>query len=78
MTIAVFFKGNIVDAIVFAQASTLLGFPVFAVVLMLVLNNKDIMGEYRNKWWENALAVFGICLLLWMLVNTYFSVIAKV
>lgn len=78
MTIAVFFRGNVVNAIVFAQASTLFGFPAFALVLMLVLNSKAIMGEYRNRWWENILAIFGICLLFVMMLNTYFSVITKI
>jgi len=78
MTIAVFFRGNIINAIVFAQASTLFGFPAFALTLMLVLNNKSIMGEYCNSWWENILAFFGICLLFWMMLNTFFSVCARI
>lgn len=78
MTITVFFRGNIVNAIVFAQASTLFGFPAFALVLMLVLNNKEIMGEFKNRWWENIIAFFGICLLFWMMVSTYFSIIANI
>ena len=78
MTIAVFFRGNVVNAIVFAQASTLFGFPAIALVLMLVLNSKKIMEKYRNRWWENVLAVFGICLLFWMMINTYFSIMSKV
>ena len=78
MTIAVFFRGNVVNAIVFAQASTLFGFPVFALVLMLILNNKAIMGEYCNRWWENILAFFGICLLFVMMLNTYFSITTKI
>jgi len=76
MTIAVFFRGNIVNALVFAQASTIFGFPAFALILMLVLNNKEIMGEYTNKWWENILAAFGIVLLLVMMVSTYITKIA--
>ena len=78
LIIAVFFKGNAVNAIVFAQASTLFGFPAFALILMLVMNNKEIMGEYRNKWWENIVAFFGICLLFWMMLNTFFSIIKKI
>jgi len=78
MVISVFFRGNIVNAIVFAQASTLFGFPAFALVLMLILNSKEIMGEYRNRLWENILAIFGICLLFWMMLNTYLSIVTKV
>ncbi|MFC1573619.1 Nramp family divalent metal transporter [Candidatus Latescibacterota bacterium] len=78
MTAAVFFRGNFVDAIVFAQALTLLAFPVFAVVLILLSNNKEIMGVYRNTWYENILAGMGVCLLTWMMVNTYLVVIEKI
>ncbi|HDY88553.1 MAG TPA: divalent metal cation transporter [bacterium] len=76
MTIAVFFRGNIVNALVFAQASTIFGFPAFALILMLVLNNKQIMGDYVNKWWENVLASFGIALLFFMMISTYITKIA--
>ena len=78
MSCAVFIRGNIVDAIVFSQALTLLVFPAFAVVLILILNNKEIMGMYCNRWWENVLAAFGISLLSWMMVNTFLTVIDKI
>ncbi|MBN1293986.1 MAG: divalent metal cation transporter, partial [Candidatus Latescibacteria bacterium] len=77
MTGAVFFRGNIVEAIVFAQALTLLAFPAFAYVLIRIANSKDIMQSLRNSWWENVLAGIGVCLLFWMMVNTLFVVLGK-
>jgi Mn2+/Fe2+ NRAMP family transporter len=64
MLVAVFFKGNVVYALVLAQGATLLGAPAIAIGLLLLLNNKKVMGEYRNSWWHNALASIGLMLLV--------------
>lgn len=77
MTGAVFIRGNIVEAIVFAQALTLLAFPAFAIVLVMISNDKELMGSYRNRWWENILAGIGICLLSCMMVGTFLLVLKK-
>ena len=68
----------VLDAIVFAQALTLLAFPAFAYVLMRILNDGDIMQSYRNAWWENVLAGIGVFLLSWMMVNTFLMVLGKI
>lgn len=71
MLIAVFFRGDVIYALILAQASTILGVPFIAGGMYLVLNNKEIMGKYRNTKKQNALALFGLVLIV---VIVYFLV----
>jgi len=66
MSIAVFFKGNIVYALVLAQASSLFAVSTIAIGLLLTLNNKQVMGEYKNSLLVNFIAVFGLILIIIM------------
>jgi Mn2+/Fe2+ NRAMP family transporter len=43
-------------AILFAQAANGLLLPVCAVFLLVVMN-REILGEYRNRSWSNALGI---------------------
>lgn len=70
MLIAVFFQGNIVHAIVLAQAFTLVGVPACVITLFLIANNKAIMGEFRNNVWQNLWAILGMLLLLGLSYRT--------
>jgi len=63
MLIAVFFKGNLVYALIMAQASSIIGVPLIAIAILLVLNNKGIMGKYINSKLENIIGVFGLLLI---------------
>jgi len=70
MIIATVFKGNIIYALIMAQASSMLGVPLIAIGLLLVLNNKEIMTEYKNTMWQNVLAFTGfvlICVLVYFM-----------
>lgn len=48
------------EIILFAQAANAFLLPVTAVLLMIVCNSKDIMGNYRNKLWQNILDIIVI------------------
>jgi NRAMP (natural resistance-associated macrophage protein)-like metal ion transporter len=63
MFIAVFFKGNIIYALIMAQASSMLGVPMIAVGMFLVANNKKIMKGHTNSGFQNILAVAGFILI---------------
>ncbi len=78
MLIAVFYGGNPVEALVLAQAATLLAVPAVAIGLFLVLNNRKVMGIHANNLWQNALAVFGLLLILVMSYTTYGRLVAKI
>ena len=70
MLVAVFFKGNIIYALIMAQASSMLGVPFIALGFMLVLNNKKIMKSNTNNWKQNLLGVLGfliICLMVYFM-----------
>lgn len=63
MLIAVFFRGNVIYALILAQASSILAVPLIAIGMYLILNNKKVMGKFRNNTWQNALAVMGFMLI---------------
>ncbi len=78
MIIAVFFRGNIVHALVIAQASTLFAVPAVAIGLFLIANNKDVMKQHVNTWKHNILAVFGLILILLMVYYKYHTLVVKI
>ncbi len=71
MIIAVFFKGNIVQALVFAQAASLFAVPAVAIGLFMIANNRKVMGDLTNTWKQNIVAVFGMLLILAMAWRMY-------
>jgi Mn2+/Fe2+ NRAMP family transporter len=66
MSVAVFFKGNIVYALVLAQVSSLFTVSTIAIGLLLILNNKFVMGDFKNTWVVNVIALFGLILIVIM------------
>lgn len=78
MSIAVFFRGNIVQALVVAQASTLFAVPAVAIGLFLISNNKKVMGAFANSWKQNVIAVFGLALILLMVYFKYHQLVIKI
>lgn len=78
MVIAVFFKGNIVHALVLAQASTLFAVPAVAIGLFLISNNKNVMAKQANTWKQNIIAVFGLILILLMVYFKYHQLVVKI
>ncbi|MEO9893473.1 Nramp family divalent metal transporter [Aurantibacter sp.] len=79
MVIAVFFKGNVIYALIMAQASSMLGVPLIAIGLFLVVNNKSIMGEYKNGILQNLMAIVGfvlICVLVYFMYGKLIGYLA--
>ena len=75
MVVAVFFKGDIIYALIMAQASSILGVPLIAVGIFLIANNKKVMGNYVNGKIQNVLAVFGFVLISVMVYFIYVKLI---
>ena len=48
------------EIILFAQAANAILLPVTAILLLIVCNDKNIMGTYKNKMWFNILVVIVI------------------
>ena len=76
MIVAVFFRGNIVYALVLASASSIFAIPAVAVGLFLVANNKKIMKHLCNNRKQNVVAGFGFILILTMVFYLYYRIVA--
>lgn len=59
MTVALVFQGTPVNVLIFLQGLTVVFVPGCALVMILVLNSREIMGEHVNGWLANAIAVAG-------------------
>jgi len=71
MLVAVFFRGNVIYALIMAQASSMLAVPLIAIGLFLILNNKKVMGKYRNNIVQNIIAVIGFLVIILMVYFMY-------
>ncbi len=63
-------SGSPVYALIMAQASSMLAVPLIAIGLLLVLNNKKIMGKYKNTLFQNILAIASfvlVCVLVYIM-----------
>ncbi|GAA4302293.1 Nramp family divalent metal transporter [Aestuariibaculum suncheonense] len=76
MLIAVFFQGNVIYALIVAQATTLVVVPLIAVGMYLILNNKQIMGNFRNSTWQNILAMLSFILISIIIYYLYSNFIS--
>lgn len=71
MLVAVFFRGNVIYALIMAQASSMLAVPLIAIGLFLMLNNKKAMGAYRNNRVQNIIAIAGFLAIILMVYFMY-------
>lgn len=60
MTVALVFKATPVDLLIFLQGLTVVFVPACALVLILMLNDRDIMGEHVNGKIANVVALAGL------------------
>lgn len=47
------------------NALNVVGFPVIAIGMLVLSNNKRLMGKYRNNWFENLCLFLATALALW-------------
>jgi Mn2+/Fe2+ NRAMP family transporter len=73
--IAVYFGSFPLQLIIFAQAFTIIVAPLVAVILLLVANDKERLGQFANNSLQNILAVGGLLLLLFLAGNHILSMI---
>ncbi|WCF09896.1 divalent metal cation transporter [Paenibacillus thiaminolyticus] len=67
--IAILAEANPIQLIIMAQASTVLGAPLIAIVLLLLGNNKKVLGSRTNGWFTNVTAGLASLWLLYLSVN---------
>lgn len=53
-----------VQLIIVAQALTVVIAPLLGILLILLANNRRLMGELRNRWWHNVVSVIGLLAIL--------------
>ena len=78
MVIAVFFRGNVIYALIMAQASSIFAVPLIAAGLFLLLNNKKVMGKHRSNKMQNTIAIFGFILISIMVYYMYHKLITSI
>ncbi len=54
------------EIILFAQAANAILLPITAILLLIVCNDKKIMGEYKNQAWFNVLVVIVIAVFIFI------------
>lgn len=59
-------SGSALGGVVIAQKSTILTVPLVAVVILILANDRRVVGEHRNRPWQNVWAVVAILALLAM------------
>ncbi|WP_430645136.1 Nramp family divalent metal transporter [Agromyces sp. GXS1127] len=75
VTVALVFQQAPVQLIVIAQALTVLVAPVLAVLIIVMANRRSLMGEMRNRWWQNVLGVVGLVSVVALSVRLVISLV---
>ncbi|RUL86292.1 Nramp family divalent metal transporter [Tautonia sociabilis] len=78
MVVAMMPQENRANALVIAQAATMLAVPAVGVGMFLMLNDRSVMGRFANSWRQNVLAGFGLVLVLVLSVATYGKLIDQI
>lgn len=65
-------------SVLIAQTSTIIASPLCALLLFYFANNKELMGDLRNKVWSNVIGGIGLLILLGLAGRTVFVVWEKV
>ena len=76
MIVAVLFRGNVIYALIMAQASSILAVPLIALGMYLILNKKKVMGKYKNTTFQNVMAIAGFILISIMVYFMYSKLIS--
>ena len=71
--IVLYINENPVELLVVAQASTAVVVPIFALLIIVLANNKKLMGEYKISKVENAI---GIAAIFWVFYLSYSQIMS--
>lgn len=64
-----------VQLIVIAQALTVLFAPILAVFIIIMSNNRRLMGSLRNRWWQNLFGAIGLIAVVALSIRLMVSLI---
>jgi Mn2+/Fe2+ NRAMP family transporter len=65
-------------SVLIAQTSTIIASPLCALLLFYFANNKELMGDLKNRVWSNVIGGIGLLILLGLAGRTVFVVWDKV
>jgi Mn2+/Fe2+ NRAMP family transporter len=71
------FTNTPIGGIVLAQKSTILAVPLCALVMIVLANDKRVVGTHRNSLLSNAWAVIALLVLVWMSVYRVMEMLGK-
>ncbi len=60
LVITLSFQSSPVGLIVIAQSLTVLIAPMLGVLIVIMANKKSVIGDLRNKWWQNLFGAIGL------------------
>ncbi|WP_314194607.1 Nramp family divalent metal transporter [uncultured Arthrobacter sp.] len=60
LVVTLSFQASPVGLIVIAQSLTVLIAPLLGVLLFIMSNRTAVMGDLRNKWWQNLFGIIGM------------------
>jgi manganese transport protein len=60
LIITLSFQSSPVGLIVIAQSLTVLIAPLLGVLILVMANKASLMGELRNRWWQNLFGAIGL------------------
>jgi Mn2+/Fe2+ NRAMP family transporter len=66
-----------VNLIIFGQALTVIGNPLMAIMLLWLANQKEIMKEQTNSWWQNMLAIAGLVVVVFLAFRVIYRIILQ-
>ena len=75
VVITLIFQASPVQLIVIAQALTVLVAPILAALIIVMANNRGLMAEMRNRWWQNLFGIVGLIAVLALSVRLLVSLI---
>ncbi|MBN9177450.1 MAG: Nramp family divalent metal transporter [Microbacterium sp.] len=75
VAITVIFQSSPVQLIVIAQALTVLVAPVLALLIIVMANRRSLMGDLRNRWWQNLAGGIGLVAVLALSVRLVTSLL---
>ncbi|MGW9351984.1 Nramp family divalent metal transporter [Nocardiopsis flavescens] len=68
-------SGSPVELIITAQALTVVVAPFLGLTLLLLSNSRALMGDLRNRWWQNVLGVLGWLGILGVCLNLLLGIL---
>lgn len=76
LVITLAFQTSPVELIVIAQALTVFIAPILATLIVIMANRPSLMGEMRNKVWQNVFGLIGLVAVLALSVRLFMTLIS--